>query len=192
MPDEIINTTAQDNTETVVENATPNTETTDTTETTPDKTDVKTESTTTESPQIGDFSIPDGMAKDEGTLTALKELAIAEGMTQKQAQATLDLYHNKVLPAQKEAIANQIKAWETESLKVHGKQGLEEANIALSRFGNPEYINYLKESGLGNHPQEIAMWRKVYSQISESKLVEGNAVVSKPKSLGELLYPNMK
>lgn len=194
MPDEILETSSQDHTDGEAESA----ETTDTTQeteaveqSTPDAQE-KAEEKAAESPEIGDFSLPEGVDKEDPTIAALKDLATAEGMTQKQAQAALDMYYGKVLPAQKEAISATVKAWEADSLKAHGKQGIEEANSALARFGSPEYIDFLKESGLGNHPQEIAMWRKVHSQIAESKLVEGSAAVSKPANYADVMFPTTK
>ena len=187
-------TSTQDNTD-VAEIVTETTQTTETETENPNaaETTEATEQNTekTASPtELGDFVLPEGFSVEDVSMAEFKNLAKEQGLSQAQAQSVLDLYCNKVAPQMQKlqlaAFDKQVADWQAESIKIHGNKGIEAANSALKRFASPEYIQFLQDSGLGNHPQQIAMWKNVAGQISESKLVDAKP---SPSQQGQL-YKN--
>lgn len=139
--------------------------------------------------QYTDFTLPEGFT---APVDAFKDWAKSQNMTQEAAQSAVDFYVKNIVPQQQAAIDNQVQAWVKESETKYGKDGIEAANKALGRFITPEFKQFLADSGLGNHPEMIGVFKKINDQISESNMVEGQSNVNRPKSLGELFYPNMK
>jgi len=189
MPEETIST-AQDDTvavdTTTVENSTQETQSTQSTEQT-------TESTTAEQPgapeQYADFTVPENFS---APIDDFKTWAKENNMTQESAQSVVDFYTSKVAPQMQAQHEAQVSTWTKESTEKFGKEGIEAANNALSRFSTPEFNTFLQETGLGNHPEMIAIFKEISSKISESSFVDSKTTESKPKTLGQIMYPNMK
>lgn len=187
MPDETTEST-QDNTE-VVEVQT-------TSETSIEKTQTNeqtAEEAATEQPgapdTYSDFTVPENFS---APIEDFKSWAKENNMTQESAQSVVDFYTNKVAPMQQAQHEAQVATWTKESTEKYGKDGIEAANQALSRFSTPEFTEFLKESGIGNHPQMIGIFKEINSKISESSFVDSKTTESKPKTLGQIMYPNMK
>jgi hypothetical protein len=187
MPEETTST-AQDNT-VAVESA--NTETnqnetvTETTQST-QSTEQTTESTTTEQPgvpeQYADFAVPENFS---APIDDFKTWAKENNMTQEAAQSVVDFYTSKVAPQMQAQHEAQVSVWTKESTEKFGKEGIEAANNALSRFSTPEFNTFLQETGLGNHPEMIAIFKDIHSKISESSFVD-----SKTTTTNKVMFPN--
>lgn len=192
---EEVTNAAQDNTAAVEGTETQSTDTqTSTVQTTAETTEVKTEETKAETiqgapEQYTDFTVPEGF---DAPIDAFKEWAKTQNMTQEQAQSTVDFYTQKIAPqiqAQQEA---QITKWTEESTTKYGKDGIDAANKVLSRFSSPEFNQFLQDTGLGNHPAMVGVFKAINEHFSESGLIDGKSTEHKVKTLGELFYPNMK
>jgi hypothetical protein len=187
MPDEITEST-QDNTEVVEVTTTP--ETSIETESTNDQ---ATEPTTTEQlgapEQYTEFTVPENFS---APIDDFKTWAKENNMTQEKAQSTVDFYTNKIAPQMQAQHEVKVAEWVTESTTKYGKDGIEAANKALSRFSTPEFTAFLQETGLGNYHEMIGIFKNINSKISESSFVDSKTTESKPKTLGQIMYPDMK
>jgi hypothetical protein len=147
-----------------------------------------------------DFKVPDGTEIAEENLAMFKEMAKSAGLSQEQAQKVLEA-ESKNVQAAKEAAelykAQEQKAWVDELKKdpVYGGRNLgetvERANRSLRKFGSPELIQLLKETGYANNAHVVRLFANIDKSTSESRLVEG---VGTPvvKSTADLIYDNTK
>ena len=192
---EEVTNAAQDNTAAVEGTETQSTDTqTSTVQTAAETTEVKTEETKAETiqgapEQYADFAVPEGFNVPMDDFTPF---AKEQGWSQDKAQSVVDFYTQKIAPqiqAQQEA---QITKWTEESTTKYGKDGIDAANKVLSRFSSPEFNQFLQDTGLGNHPAMVGVFKAINEHFSESGLIDGKSTEHKAKSLGELFYPNMK
>jgi hypothetical protein len=139
--------------------------------------------------QYADFTVPENFS---APIDDFKTWAKENNMTQEAAQSVVDFYTNKVAPQMQAQHEAQVSAWTKESTEKFGKEGIESANNALSRFSTPEFKTFLQETGLGNHPEMIAIFKEISSKISESSFIDSKTTESKQKTLGQIMYPNMK
>lgn len=143
-----------------------------------------------------DFTIPEGIDIEKDNMDLFKEMAKSAGLSQEQAQKVLEA-ESKNVQAAKEAAelykAQEQKAWVDELKKdpVYGGRNLgetvERANRSLRKFGSPELIQLLKETGYANNAHVVRLFANIDKSTSESRLVEG---VGTPiaKSTADLLY----
>ena len=139
--------------------------------------------------QYSDFTMPEGFS---APIEDFKSWAKENNMTQEAAQSAVDFYTSKIAPMQQAQHEAQVTAWTNESTEKYGKQGIEAANKALGRFSTPEFTSFLAETGLGNHPEMIGIFNTINARISESGFVDSKTTESKPKTLGQIMYPDMK
>jgi hypothetical protein len=128
--------------------------------------------------QYADFTLPEGF---DAPTDDFKAWAKEQNMTQEKAQATIDFYTQKIIPQQQAAHAKQVEAWGKESQTKYGKEGIEAANKALGRFSTPEFTELLSQSGLGNHPEMIGIFKQISEKISESGWVDGKQATTGQK-----------
>jgi hypothetical protein len=118
------------------------------------------------------INVPEGYnAPTEDFISFAKE----NGLSNETAQAAVDFYINKVVPTQQKAVTDQVTTWEAETKKTYGDAGIEIAKKAVNTFATPELIEILNQSGLGNHPQIVGLFKSIGEKISESTLVNGTA-----------------
>ena len=153
----------------------------------------------------GDYAglkIPQGSGLDEATLNDYKVWAKSQGMSEGQAQASLDREHSAVgnmLQAQQDELAEKKSSWMTEMQndKELGGDNLKEtaalANRVLTKYGTDELRKQLDDTGLGNYPPLVRTFVKIGKAMGEDKIVmpDGNGGDKAPKkSLAEKLYGN--
>lgn len=148
--------------------------------------------------EIQDFVMPEGLALDTEMAGELKTFAKENGLTQEKAQQVADL-GVKMLQKQQTAFAELTKSWADAARtdKEYGGEAFDAnlagANKAMGQFATPEFLQFLKESGLGNHPEMIRAWYRVSKAVSEDKLVTGsNTAPVGEKTLEQRVYPDMK
>jgi hypothetical protein len=122
--------------------------------------------------QYGDFTVPEGFS---APIDDFKSWAKENNMTQEAAQSAVDFYVNKIAPQQQAQHEEMVNKWVEESKSKFGDKGIEEANKALARFSTPEFINFLSETGIGNHPEMIAAFKNIGTKISESGWIDGQS-----------------
>ena len=132
--------------------------------------------------QYADFTVPENFS---APIDDFKTWAKENNMTQESAQSVVDFYTNKVAPQMQAQHEAQVSVWTKESTEKFGKEGIESANNALSRFSTPEFKTFLQETGLGNHPEMIAIFKDIHSKISESSFID-----SKTTATNKVMFPN--
>lgn len=133
-------------------------------------------------PDKYDFKATKGAEQfDAKVLDAYSGIAKKLNLTQEGAQELLDTVAPVMHQRQQEQLQAIRTEWEqkTRTDKELGGDKLPEnlgvAKKALDRFGSPELVAWLKETGLGNHPELIRAFYRAGLQISEDKFVPANA-----------------
>lgn len=146
-----------------------------------------------------DFVLPEGMALDEAALTEATPMFKELGLTQQQAQQVIDLYAKQVQAGSQKLIDdfNQMtKDWREQAVndKEFGGDKWDKskaaAQLAINKFGTPEFKQMLEDHGMGNHPEVIRFMVKVGQTLKED--VPGAAagnVSAEVDRVGQM-YPN--
>lgn len=155
-------------------------------------------------PEASDVEVklPEGMPADENLVGALKAVAKEYGLKSEGAQKLVDAYAKAQQTAHerdRETWAQQVKGWETElkSDKEFGGAQFEAnqlaARKAVERFGSPALRSFLKDSGLGNHPELVRAFARVGKALSEDTLQGPSAPVALDTEEARLKrnYPSM-
>ena len=143
--------------------------------------------------KYADFTLPEGVTLDVAAKETFVAIARELDLSQEKAQKLVDLKVKLDQNVAKEVEAQHkklVEGWKGESLKALGAEAdksLAVAAKARDKFGSPEFVKFMEESGLGNHPAFIDFCLKVGKAISEDNLVEGKPG-SKEKTLGEVFY----
>lgn len=147
-------------------------------------------------PVTYDIKFEDGVKVDETRLQALKDLAQANGWSNETTQAVANLGADMV-KATKQAHADQVSRW-TEDAKADKEFGgeafdanLATANKALDTIATKEFSDFLKTSGLSNHPEMIRAMLKVAKLTNEDTLVTGAPTSGDATALEKRMYPSM-
>lgn len=151
--------------------------------------------------QYEQFNIPEGLSLEGEQLEGFTAFAKEAGMTQKQAQAAIDM-HSKIvtdmIAAHNEQQQTTMKEWldAAKSDKQYGGDRFNEnmgiAKRALETFGDEGLTQVLNETGLGNHPDVIRFFFNIGKQLSEDRsLVTGKPGGQKDnRPIENRLYPN--
>ncbi len=122
--------------------------------------------------EYAEFKLADGVQVNEEVLKDFTALAKEANLTQEQAQKFID-FQNKIETARAEALTQEVTAWtkQAETDKEYGGAAFQEnvasANIALAKYGSPELIGLLKDSGFSNHPEVIRCFVKIGKELKE-------------------------
>lgn len=131
-------------------------------------------------PESYEFQLPEG-ATPGPVLEEFSAMAKEMNLPQDKAQALVDLYQKaqqetiKQWDATKQAWANEIKAD-----KEIGGQKFKETMETCGRFlkemeAPPEFLEFMDQYGLGNHPAFIKMIHKIALQTREDRPVMAGA-----------------
>lgn len=123
-----------------------------------------------------ELKVPEGFEVDAEAMDALKALAKESGLKPEQAQKLVDMHvgvQKALVERADAAIAEHAKAMQA-AVKADKEIGgaafessLKVAKATLSRFGTPELVAAVDESGLGNHPELIRLLVRVGKATSE-------------------------
>lgn len=134
------------------------------------------------------------------------EIAREQGWSQDVAQKNLGRLLSVVAERSKAAGEERAKAdreavlteWEKEA-RAHPQLGGEnfDKNRGMSkegftRLGSPALLEYFERSGLGSHPEILALGLAIYQNTGGDKYVPGNTNAPKEQSAGSVLYPSMR
>ena len=130
----------------------------------------------------GDFSIPEGMVADEGMAQGFSGLAQEMGLTKGNAQKLVDFYA--------EAQAQQAKLYH------ETVQGWKDSQryIAKARdmLGGDEFVTFVEETGIGNHPALLRFCLRAGKLLSEDSSIEGSGSPSGGgRSAAEVLFGDL-
>ena len=139
-----------------------------------------------------DFTLPEGIDMDVGTLDAFKGLAKELNIPQEAAQKLIDLQTTlvaKQADAYQQAVVAQGQKWAAE-VKSDPELGGEnyDKSVAsaikvIQSFGDPALTELLNDSGLGNHPALFKFCHRISAAISEDKFVMPGSQSNAPKEM---------
>jgi hypothetical protein len=140
--------------------------------------------------------LPKEIELDEAGLAEFKALAGKHNISPEAAQALLDMYVDRI-GSWAEQVQAQSEAW-VEQTKADpdiggGKlaEALKFAALTRSKFGTPELDAVLDSTGLGNHPAVVKFFVAIGKQLSEDTLVQGGPKGDGPRTLAQILYPDL-
>lgn len=148
-----------------------------------------------------EFAIPSGMKPDADLNTAFSGIAKELNLSQEAAQKLVSFYGEKVV---EKVTRDMTAAWTATSEKwkadiladpdYGGEKfvpNYAKAHRTVQTFGNEEFIKFLDETKLGDHPAFFRFCMKVAEGMGEDKLVQpGETGAAKvPAWVG--LYPTM-
>lgn len=144
------------------------------------------------------FKLPEGLQMDEGKFANFSTLAKELNLSQANAQRLVDLAVKNGENDDKlrqEAWAKQRETWvkEIKADPEIGGQKLNEtvqyAKRALKEFGNLKLMEYLDNSGLGDHPELVRVFAKIGQKMSDDKVVDGKpSGTADNRSAAEVIY----
>lgn len=120
----------------------------------------------------------EGIELDPAQVEAFTPIAKELGLTQEAAQKLVE-FQAGIVKAQNAAAETQRTGW-LEAAKADKDMGgpkfdttVNNAKIALAKFGSAELKGVLNASGLGNHPEIIRAFAKVGAAMSSDDMVTG-------------------
>ena len=145
-----------------------------------------------------DFTLPEGIEMDAGTLDTFKGLAKELNIPQAAAQKLIDLQSALAQKQADEYQAAAIKQGQDWAAEVKNDPELGGANYdksvasaikVIQSFGDPALTELLNGTGLGNHPALFKFCHRISQAISEDKFVmPGNQASTDRKSNEEVFY----
>lgn len=130
------------------------------------------------------FTLPEGVTLDAAHLDKVSALAKELGLPQDKAQqlATLSAELQAGNAAQLQtAIDAQAEKWAADAKadkEIGGDkfdESLAAGKKAMAQFATPEFVAFLNESKLGNHPEMLRMWFRVSQAVGEDGFVPGRS-----------------
>lgn len=146
------------------------------------------------------FKFADGMSVSETHLKSFQTMAKEYNLTQEQAQKLVDFdvqRQTEFAQAQEQALEARANEWadKTRADKELGGERLTEnlsvSKKALDKFGTPELVKLLDETGLGNHPDMIRVFYRIGKALGDEKVLEGKGNLGQSKNAAETMYPTM-
>ena len=128
-------------------------------------------------PVAYDLKIADPSAFDPAAIEAFKKIAAENNLTPEVAQKLVDFQQGLNQQAASDLTALK-ENWRQESLKELGPNSSAElAHAARFRdqFADKDLVEFLSESGLGNHPAVVRMFVKAGKAIAEDRFVDGKS-----------------
>lgn len=151
-------------------------------------------------PEKYEFTAPEGVEVDSEIVGAFEPVAKDLGLTQAQADKLFGLYTDTILPrvqaAQAEFWANTRAEW-VESAKADKEIGGDEfgqkagaAKSALLKFAGDEFVSFLNDSGLGDHPEMIRTFYRISKSVSDDSF-HMNGGTAGEVDRAKRFFPNM-
>ncbi|MBS2028723.1 MAG: hypothetical protein JST54_12550 [Deltaproteobacteria bacterium] len=125
-----------------------------------------------------EFKLPEGIEKTDPALGGLRELAKAQGLNEKQAQAVADAYFKSTETARQAAAAQvaEQKSW-ADAIKndkelggPHFDESVKFARIAVEKLGGTDLRKALAGLGLGDHPALFRAFARAGRVLAEDSI----------------------
>ena len=144
-------------------------------------------------PEKYEFKAPDGVKLDEASVKDFSAFAKDAKLSQESAQKVVDM-GVKLMQSwqtqQAEAFKTQRAEWVTNSKadKEFGGDKLAEnlgaGKKALEKFGTPDFLTFVNQSGIGDHPEFIRFVHRVAQATKEDGLPAGSRTAGGAKDTG--------
>ncbi len=145
-----------------------------------------------------DFTLPEGYTVPDETMTSFKEYVKGANLSQEQAQKALDLgvqVRNDTLKQVNDTYTKMREDWvkELKEDPVLGGQNypdtINRANTVLKKYADPQTIQWIVQSGAGDHPGLARMLVKIQKDLGEeAPTPPTGAGESGVKSDGQIFY----
>lgn len=162
-----------------------------TTESTEEKGTLVTEGTK-KAPENYDIKAPEGSLLSKSSLDRTEAFAKGRGLSNEEAQELVDVQH-QAISEYMDGVKAEMAGWEDQAKKdpeIGGdnfNESVELAKRAVERYGNEAFKKALNETGLGNHPEVVRVFRNIGKAMQEDKLETGSHTEA-PKSPEDLFY----
>lgn len=146
-------------------------------------------------PEKYELTLPDGSLLDESVLERTAEIAKKQGLSNEQAQ---ELLNQKSVAVNEyvSALQARVESWKTEVQNdkelggAHFAKSVETAKRAVERFGTPEFQQALRDSGLGNHPEVVRVFKRIGEAMEDDTLLTVRQPSKKePVDMASKFYP---
>jgi hypothetical protein len=148
-----------------------------------------------------EFDLPDGLELDQAAIEAFTPLAKELGLTQEQAQALVDLdserqtrSHNEMqdaIDAMHEGWIDEVKA-DKELGGANFDESIQTARTFINGYADPELIDVLNETGMGNHPAVVRLFYNLGKSMKEDNVNLGAVRGDQEEvSLAKRMFPDM-
>jgi len=151
--------------------------------------------------EYADFTPPEGIQLDAPVITEFRTVARDLGLSQEDAQAIVDRLAPVVA---KNHVASVLGLARTASDEWIAKSAIDPEyggdkfaeNSAIAQktfklFGTPALEKFLKDSGMGNHPEMVRWAYRIGKLVGpDDKFIGGTEARTGPKSPEESLWPN--
>jgi glutamyl/glutaminyl-tRNA synthetase len=146
-------------------------------------------------PEKYELKIPEGSFIKATRLDEIAAEARARGLSNEQAQELVEREHGAIHGYIENSVAESKQAWlqaaQTDK-EIGGdrfNESAEMAKRAVDHFGSPAFKQALEDTGLGNHPELIRVFRRVFeAALADGKLERAAPSAGAKKSLAERLY----
>ena len=125
--------------------------------------------------------VPDGIEFEPAALDRFKKIFHANGLTQKQAEGIFKEYMSYVGEQHNAVTSNgqaQRSEWVNQVKREFGRAFDERVDLAVravETFGGTELMQWLDQTGLGDHPMFVKMFANIGQQMQESLASPGQS-----------------
>lgn len=144
-----------------------------------------------------DLKVPEKSLLDQARVDQIKAFAKEKNLTNDQAQVIVDRESDAVgtfKAAQDKAFTDQKAGW-VDEIKSHPEIGgakfdesISLASRVVEKFGTPKFKEILNSTGLGNHPELVAVFVNIGKAYGEDKLIIAPPPGPEKKSAAKVLY----
>lgn len=148
-------------------------------------------------PEKYDLKLPEGSPLDPSRMEEIAALAKERGLSNEAAQELLNGEHaalDKYVSKQTEALVQKDQAWvaQLQADPDFGRdkfaENVEHAKRFLQKFGDPELMEQLEKSRLGNFPPLVKALSRAGRAMAPDQIVNASSSGGEKKSLEARLY----
>ena len=148
---------------------------------------------------VYEFELPEEFVLAEENKTEFEAFARENKLSNESANKALGMAVKHVQKLQEEAAQqwrDEVEGW-GKSIQADKELGGDKLQASISfaqktiaKFGSPELVSFLNESGIGNHPELFRFCHRIGMQISEGGVITGDGVGESRKSTADVFYGN--
>lgn len=152
-------------------------------------------------PETYDLKLPEQTKLGQSDVDDIAAFAKENKLTQKQAANLLKSRDEAAVATETrntEIITGQVKEWDDDvrALTTLGKTYEETVSVSQKGFNafipeNSEIRTFLKTSGLGSHPDAVALFYKLGLEVKEDKHQQGGGGGKPEKTAAQRMYPDL-
>lgn len=145
-------------------------------------------------PEKYDLKLPEDSLLDEKALEGTVSYAKERGLSNEQAQELVER-ESFAISEYVTRMKGEAENWIAEAKgdeELGGdsfNKNVEMARRVVEKFGSDKFKEALNDSGLGNHPEVVRVFKRIAESMGEDSLVQPGAAAKPAKSMAEILYP---